>query len=115
MQWVMRRYVALRALYCRQNHTNEELILRALLYGGNPRNIHTLSSALGENNIVGISDVMTKLHDTSAALAGAASTVLLSAATNLCSLYSTIRMPCWLIETSCKVKELLELQKPPQG
>ncbi len=55
---------------------NEELILRALRHEGNPQNMHTLSSSLGEDNIVGISEAMIKLRDDMpAALAGAASTV----------------------------------------
>ncbi len=53
---------------------NEELILRALRYGGNPRNIHKLSAVAGQSNIVGISEAMTMLHDTSAAALGATAT-----------------------------------------
>jgi len=58
-----------------QTTYNEELILRALRNNNCPRNIHALSSALREDNIVGVSDAMVKLHDTTSVLAGSASTV----------------------------------------
>jgi len=58
-----------------QTTYNEELILRALRNNNCPQKIHALSSALGENNIVGVSDAMVKLHDTTSVLAGSASTV----------------------------------------
>ncbi|MCF6261263.1 MAG: hypothetical protein L3J98_14055 [Gammaproteobacteria bacterium] len=54
---------------------NEELILRALRYGGSPRNIHKLSATTGQDNIVGISEAMTMLHDTTAAALGATAAV----------------------------------------
>ena len=53
----------------------EARILRAL-YCGSPQNIHKLSAAAGQDNIVGISEAMAKLReDMPAALTGAASTV----------------------------------------
>jgi len=52
-----------------------EWILRALRNNNCPQNIHALSAALGENNIVGVSDAMVKLYDTTSALAGSGSTV----------------------------------------
>jgi len=58
-----------------QTSYNEELILRALRNNHCPQNIHALSSALGEDNIVGVSDATVKLHDTTSALAGSASTI----------------------------------------
>jgi len=58
-----------------QTTYNEELILRALRNNNCPRNIHALSSALKEDNIVGVSEAMVKLHDTTPVLAGSASTV----------------------------------------
>jgi len=58
-----------------QTTYNEELILRALRNNNCPRNIHALSSALGESSIVGVSDAMVKLHDTTSVLTGSASTV----------------------------------------
>jgi len=58
-----------------QTTYNEELILRALRNNNCPQNIHALSSALGEDHIVGVSDSMVKLHDTTSALTGATSTV----------------------------------------
>ena len=58
-----------------QTTYSEERILRALRHNHCPQNIHALSSALGEDNIVGVSDSMVKLHDTTSALAGATSTV----------------------------------------
>ena len=58
-----------------QTTNMEARILRAL-YCGSPQNIHKLSAAAGQDNIVGISETMAKLReDTPAALAGATSTV----------------------------------------
>ena len=58
-----------------QTTYSEERILRALRNNNRPQNIHALSAALGENNIVGVSDAMVKLYDTTSALAGSGSTV----------------------------------------
>ncbi len=57
-----------------QTTQEEERIIRAL-YCGSPRNIHKLSAAAGQGNIVGISEAMTMLHDTSAAALGATAAV----------------------------------------
>ncbi len=57
-----------------QTTNMEARILRAL-YCGSPRNIHKLSAAAGQDNIVGISKAMTMLHDTTAAALGATATV----------------------------------------
>jgi len=67
--------VALRAYTVGKTTHNEELILRTLRYGGSPRNIHKLSATAGQNNIVGISEAMTMLHDTTAATLGATASV----------------------------------------
>ena len=56
--------------------TNEEARILRALYCGSPRNIHKLSAAAGQDNIIGISQAMAKLReDMPAALAGATSTV----------------------------------------
>ncbi|VAW85988.1 hypothetical protein MNBD_GAMMA18-131 [hydrothermal vent metagenome] len=55
--------------------TDEEARILRALYCGSPRNIHKLSAAAGQDNIVGISKAMTMLHDTTAAMVGAAASV----------------------------------------
>jgi hypothetical protein len=57
-----------------QTTREEERIIRALNCGS-PRNIHQLSATAGQNNIVGISEAMAMLHDTTAATAGSIATV----------------------------------------
>ncbi len=48
--------------------------IRPLLCGS-PRNIHELSATLGQDHIVGVSDIMAKLHDNSGTLAGSTASV----------------------------------------
>ncbi len=57
-----------------QTTREEERIIRAL-YCGNPQNIHKLSATAGQENIVGLSEAMVKLHDTTAAMAGSTAAV----------------------------------------
>jgi len=56
-----------------QTTHKEEQIIRAL-HCRTPQNIHQLSATAGQENIVGVSEAMTKLHDTTAAMAGSTAT-----------------------------------------
>ncbi|MCF6237083.1 MAG: hypothetical protein L3J70_12045 [Gammaproteobacteria bacterium] len=56
--------------------TREEMdIIRVLNCGDIPRNLHSLSRTTGQDNIVGVSDAMITLHDTTAAMAGSTTAV----------------------------------------
>ncbi len=72
-----------------QTTPEEERVIRAL-YCGRSQNIHKLSATVGQDNIVGISETMAKLHDTTAATAGSTATVHASRKQQVCSRCTTL-------------------------
>ncbi len=57
-------------------------IISTLRNGGNLCNLHKLSTTVGEDNIIGVGEAMTMLHDTTAAVAGSTATVHASRSNN---------------------------------